>query len=461
MSIARHRGAPAAAVIGIVALLLALTTPVRGQVAENKTFTVAVTDVYAGDTGATIKLTLANTAETPQDIGSANVTVPDDYVVKEVLDQNGQQAVDDPQLIELRNLSIVPGARQTFTISVDVKPCIEPEPLDPFTVAAKQSNTFKGTGNDFTLEEEPSDLVAGIGGACRVAFTGEPEDAERDAAITTVAYDDDGAPITVEIRDASPDPERASYSRDTVRLTATNPDVSNEPFEPGGTSSATASGGEATFAPGPELSVSAFEYTLTASADYDGDGEPDAATTSASFDIVDAAVQCAAGQRCAPATAERGDQEVTATFGAGPTDVTVVVSLGAADAPEFSCDGTGAALLPGQFLAVGDEAVEDDEASRRFGQVTFLIPDAARPLKQYGLCWAAPYSFPTADGGLARLSEADKPGTGEDLYVGELADCPKRGEPVRPCISDRIVNRAASEVTIVVKADSRDPWMRG
>lgn len=434
-------------IVTLIGLLAALTTPVRGQVAENKTFTLDVTDeLFAGDANADIIITITNTSDN-QNLGSANVTVPDPFVV---VAAPADTDATTTAVLELRELAIAPGGSRSFVVTVDVKTCT-PATSGPFQAVAKQSNTFLGTGNHFFLDSTNSDLTVGIVGTCDLAFVAQPGDAERGATITSVDYDPTGAPITVRVVDAG-GTETATHSTATVGLLAANPDVQAPLF--GGTTSATAVEGLATFAPGPTLAPSAFDYTLAASADFDHDGATDATVISAPLDIVDDQVDCPAGQPCAaPATATRNGQQATAAFGPGPTSTSLVVSLGAADVPDFTCDGVPESRATAQYFFVGGDA------GTRQGTLSLAIPNASQPVNAYEVCWAASYPFDT-DGGGRSSEQGTTPDGAKALNVGVLPDCARRGTPARPCVSDRTLNQPDSTVTIVIEADGRDPWAR-
>lgn len=452
-------------IVVLLGLLAALTTPVGGQVEENKSFTVDVNDdVVAGDADAVITVTITNTSK-HQRLGSANVTVPQPFVVVAAPD-DGDPATTD--VLELRNLRIAPGGSRDFDVTVGVQTCA-PQTSDPFTVAAKQSNAFRGEGNDFFLDAAGSDLTAEIVGTCSLEFVAEPGDAERDATITSVDYDPTGPPVTVRIVDAGGS-DTATHSTTTVNLTARNPNVLTPLLD--GTTSAAAVDGVATFAPGPTLSPSAFDYTLEASADFDADSSTDATVASEPLDIVDDQVVCEADQSC-EATVARDGQRVTAAFGPDPPETapatSLIVSLGAGDVPDFTCEGVAGDRAVAQYFFVGGDA------SMRTGTLSLTFPAGPdepadhhhhwtshhrdRPRTAYDICWAASYEFAT-DGNGQSSEQGTTPDGQKPLNVGVLPDCAKYGAPTRPCVSDRTVNQRDKTVTIVIAVDGRDPWAR-
>lgn len=449
----RHGGHLVLIVTAVLVVLAWPATPVSGQVAEHKTFTVDVTyAVPAGDADAVLTVTLQNTSSN-QSLGSANVEVPAPFAVVAAPRDTDPSTTS---VLELRELGLAPGDATDVAVTVDVQRCT-PGTSAAFDAVAKQSNTFNGSGNDFFLDADASHLTVQVTGTCGLAFVAQAGDAEvAPTTITRVDFDPAGDPISVEVRDAA-DTGRATHATPAVELSAANPGVDpgqDGPIVLGGTTSSTAVDGFATFAPGPTLSPSAFDYTLTAAADLDGDGPSDATTTGAPFDIVDDQVACPPGEPCAaPASATRDGQRVTASFGAGAEPASLVVSLGAADVPAFTCSDVPGDRATAQYLFVGGDAGD------RTGTLTLTIPDASQPLKTYEVCWAAPYPF-TTDGGGQSSAQGIKPGGDAALHVGTLPDCARHQAPARPCVGERSLDRRTATATIVIKADGRDPWAR-
>ena len=317
-------------------------------VTANKTLTVAVTgttgaapNVWAGDVDAALSVTIVNTSSS-QTLGSVNLTVPAPYTLVTA----PADTVPGGPVVELRNLSLAPRSSTVVELVVGVDQCTSGSPA-PFAVTAKQSNDYNGVGNDFTLVQ-PSDLQVDVVGTCTLAWLAEPADAERGATITSEAWNPNGAPLVVEVRDGGL-VDRATLAIGTVALAATNAGVASPMF--GGTTSATIAAGLATFAPGPTLAPSAFDYVLTASStNLTGTGP------SAPFDIVDEQVNCPAGGSCqGSASVSSGQFSVSATFGSGVQDTDLTVSLNAADIPSFACAGYARNDLPvAQFVFTND-----------------------------------------------------------------------------------------------------------
>jgi hypothetical protein len=334
-----------------------------------------------------------------------------------------------------------------IALTVDVRTCGSAS--GTFTLTAKQSNDYNGTGNDFFLDST-ADLEVATTGTCKLGFVAQPADAETNATITSVDYVPSAAAVSVEARDAGGTGRiGASTTIPAIVLgLVANPGATSLI----GTISATHVAGLATFA--PKLAVSASGYSLTATSTG-----LDAAPTSSSFDIVDDQVNCPAGSPCTgPATASKNGQSLTANFGTGSTPTNLLLSLGAADAPTFEC--TDYPRLSGTL--VSQYSFTNNGGNDRVGTFTVSFPDAARPLNNYEVCWNAPYDFMTDSGQLAsvHLDVGDgtfKPGTTQPLFVGTLPDCPKKGT-LLPCVASRAYQRSTSSVVITVRADGRDPW---
>jgi hypothetical protein len=413
-------------------------------VSQNKVFTIdvdgstvgAAPNAWAGDVDATLSVTITNTSPS-QSLGSVNLTVPAPYS----LISSPSDTVPGGPIVELRNLGLAPGGSVIATLVVAVDQCTSGS-TGAFTVSAKQSNDYNGTGNNFTMAQ-PSDLQVDVAGTCSLVWSAPPSDAERGATITSEAWNPNGAAIAVAVLDAG-GVDQATRATGTVALTAFNASVASPAL--GGTTSAAITGGLATFAPGPTLSPSAFDYAFDAdsagligiehSADFD-------------FDIVDQAVSCPGNSPCnGAATASSGQYSVSAQFGAGATPTHLTVSLDAADSPSFECAG-----YPRGDKPVSQFVFTADAGNDRVGTFTTSFP-GANPVSAYEVCWAAPYQFLTESGAQATIG-ATKPSTGEALYVGLLPDCARRGEPARPCVSRSI---QSGVVTITVFATGQDPW---
>ncbi|MEO8693278.1 MAG: hypothetical protein ABI658_07155 [Acidimicrobiales bacterium] len=447
-----------ASIIAVGALTAVSAVPADAAASDNKTYTVDIDGadadvapaVWAGDQDATITATITNTGPS-QSLGSVNLTVPAPFSLVSA----PADAVPGGPIVELRNLALAPGASVTVIMRVDVRSCYAAS--GTFTITAKQSNDYNGTGNDFFLAPTADRVVATSTQTCQLRFAAPPRDAERTATITSVAYQPTAAAVSVEVLDAT-GTARIGGSTPLTAPIVLGLDANPGATSLGGVSSSPPNGGipplpasVATFA--PTLGVSAFGYSLTATSTG-----LVAAPTSASFNIVDDQVNCPANTTCTSSPPPKNGQSVTVSFGAGDTNTNLLVSLDAKDAPNFTCPDypRPSGSVVSQFVFTGDGG--DD----RVGTFTVSIPESSRPLNSFEVCWAAPYQFQTDAGTQATIQAGVvKPVTGEPLYVGTLPDCPKKGT-LLPCVASRTFKKATSTtpalVVLSVTTKGLDPW---
>jgi hypothetical protein len=437
-----------AAVMATGLLLAGTATAAHAGVEDNKTYTVDIDgtvgtagDVWAGDADATITIRIRNTS-LHQSLGSVNVTVPAPLVLL----PSAADAEPGGPVLELRSLAIAPGATTTVTVAVDVRTCAPATPA-AFAVSAKQSNKFNGQGNDFYLSAS-ADRQVNVTGTCSLAFVGQPQDAEKNTAITTVDFTPTAAPVTVEVRDAG-GTGRATHSTASITLAGFRGTTAQAL---GGTTSANAVAGLASFGPGPTAPVSSSDYTLRAQS-----AGLVTSAASARFAIVDDRAACPAQAACEQASSAANGSTVSASFGPGSTTTNLLLSIGAADAPNFSCAGypRTAGLEVSQFT------FSDDAGGDRVGTMTATIPNAWRHLDSYKVCWAAPYAFKTESGAPAAIQPGVfKPGTTTPLRVGLLPDCPHHsyGAKGTPCIESRSFDKKTKTLALTVRATGDDPW---
>ena len=148
----------------------------------------------AGTTG-TVRATYTN-INTQQQLGSSNLVVPAGLQV--VSASPSSKATVSGNTVQLRNLNLAGGASTTITMQVaagcSAANYVWPAPL------TKQANNFNGPpGNDLNLDAASSDLRTVVSGSCTLHFVNQPANARIAQAITSVAYDPSGAPITVEV----------------------------------------------------------------------------------------------------------------------------------------------------------------------------------------------------------------------------------------------------------------------
>ena len=106
------------------------------------------TQLTLGTTGL-MKLTIMNDLDSNQTLGSANLDAPAGFSIGTVGESSlGSASTSTATQVQLRNLNLPKG--QSVTVEFDVTASTCGNDLQ-WTLAAKQSNNFLGTGNDFNL----------------------------------------------------------------------------------------------------------------------------------------------------------------------------------------------------------------------------------------------------------------------------------------------------------------------
>lgn len=263
--------------LSLALLAAALAAPaIAEDVAEGKLYTATVSpDVcVTADDPQTFTITLTNTSTTPQQLGSANIDIPDAFSVATEpeptleLDPKPRLKRNDPKptvelvgnQLQLRNLS----AGQGVAVSATFTATPSAASTHAFVTAAKQANDFNGTGNDLTLVGGDPVVSAG---SCSLEFLTEPGDAVVGTAIPGA---DGAAAPQVRIVDGDT-PVKLLGVEIEVTLTE-NPTAA----ELSGTDTVTTdASGVATFG-NLKIDTSGEGYTLDASATSIGSTESDA-----------------------------------------------------------------------------------------------------------------------------------------------------------------------------------------
>jgi hypothetical protein len=423
----------------IIAAVALLATPLLPgtAAAEVKPYSVVLSpsSVAAGQE-AVIAATIENRSD-QQALGSMNLTAPPAFTVRAASLPGGSAGSASVQggELQLRDLSLPPGAALTVSITVDVG-C--GAGAYAWSVRAKQANRFNGSpGNDFELVSAPESLVTTVTGACALRFAAQPQDARVGERLSAVDFDPAGPPIAVELVDGSG--QRVTSSSPAISLTL----ASLTGFGTlGGTSSVTGTAGLAGFG---DLSVSAAgTYRLQATAPG---AQP---ATSAIFTVQQVAIQCFEDVDCAGSLdASRSRVDASAFAGPGADAGFLQLSFNTGFKPdcagydEYSSDWA---------LVLGPD---------RQKRVTYTIdkrvmnasPNTGASFLQ--MCFAAPYPFATRTG--APPAEADVDGDGHsDWYYATLPEC---GTP--PCVAARNKDRAGNGVIEVrAPAGAEDPAYR-
>ncbi len=440
--------APAASAVDKSYSITAVSSP---AVPEDDAPADDAAEVWAGATPR-VGVTITNTSSNPQALGSVNVGIP-----SAITPLAGSALITSTQSpfagtvtlvgaqLQLRNLNLAPGKSVTATVLARVT-CAPSAASYPLSSAAKQSNDFNGTGNDFS----PTGTAAlDAVGACTLAFTTQPASAQREADITGDVYlpfsaTPPGAPVAVTVRDGSGAAPVSWWATPVSLALSTNPGAAALH----GTTSATPDGGVATFKstastePGPRIGVSASGYRLTASSA----GITTASAPSSAFDIVDVGKRCTSATTCTgQSSSAKSTAKVNVTAGDG--DI-LRLSLGAVGTPVPVCAGYA------PTTDVLDFDVTTPAGTSTGGQRTVLFTlfsaYVTKPANKYDACFQSTLPF-TTKSGLPAV-----PGGG--YYTGLLPDC-ARTAPVAPCevASDRT---RAGDIVMTLIAPPGDPRAR-
>jgi hypothetical protein len=331
------------------------------------------------------------------------------------------------------NLSLAPSATTALTLSA-VAPC--GSGTYQWGIAAKQSNNFSGTGNDFQLDPASAGNLSGtLAGACSLAFTGDgqPTDTAVNAVITSAV-----GPVKVEVLDGSGQLATGSTAAVTV-ATGSNPGGGSL----SGTLTVSASGGVASFSD-LRIDQAGDGYTLTATS------PGISPVTSGSFDILGPGQSCTQSCTVSSSTGTT-TATVTVTSPVPPGDF-LKVAVGGID---YVCVGTyqrvsdpvsfdvfspsGVALQTAQFtvtLEIGKTAVL---ASGRTGAA------------QWQICYASTQQF-TAQPGTSGTAVIG----GVTYNTGLLPNC--SNTQGAPCVQARHKDMAGDVIVTFLASGDPAGW---
>ena len=430
------------AVVGIIAGLL-ISGPLAGATPTYKFYTSAAgpSPIYVGAT-TTITTTLANSANSNQPFGSAELTIGSlpSSAVTNIGVPSGWSATfasTNPAIILLtstNSASILPGHSLVVTFSLTPTTAAS----IPIATVVKQSNDFSGTGNNFNNSgHDPVIQVIPV----TIAFQQEPSDVATD---TTSPNHFMCPPVSVLV------------TAGTVPVAGISVTITNGgPNDPGlhfGANAVTAAGvtrtsdsnGLATFGAadcssgftGTNLGAS---YTLSANS-----SAASGAITSSTFAVVQSIVSCSAGATCNSGNLNSPTNGTSGTINSD-TFGTPGKLLGSFGQGGLSCDNqvTTSAVTadPLDFQSIGT-AVS--------GIVTLTFPKAVvnnlanngTPLMQ--VCAGASASFPgSTDLGAGVTPE----------FQGLVANCTTgyTGVPNNICVLSRSKNAANETIQLFVQ----------
>jgi hypothetical protein len=395
---------------------------------------VAPSSVPAG-AQTTLTATLKNLSSYDK-LGSADIAVPAALTGVSVADPPGYAtATLSGGVIKIRDAKLAPGSSLAIAITATA-PC--GAGTLAWSATAKSEPFFFLPGSALTLDLAASHLTTTVTGACALRFVAghTPGDARVGQAITASPYAPSGPAVQVEVIDGGGSRVTSSTATITVAL---GPSAGSGALS--GTTTATASGGVASFA---NLSISApGTYSLTASS------SGLASATSSSFHIDQVAVPCIEDVTCT-ATLANGQTtfDVTAPANAAADAGFLVISNGTS--PAIDCANYN------ELTATATTIVGPDRTKTVTATIDRHVMSAQhRSWSSVQMCFGAPYPFTPRPG--ASLHSLDTNGDGAaDFYYALLPDC-----GTAPCVAKRKQNEDCDAV-IVTKAPggSQDPAYR-
>jgi hypothetical protein len=399
-----------------IALALAVAAVVATSAsAAGKPYTVVLSPASVSSGSVTITATLTNRTGTQQ-LGSANLTAPSQFTVTQATLGGPGTATIAGKVVQLRNLSLAPGASRSVTLQVDTSAAACSAGSFAWTVLAKQANDFNGPpGNNLDLDTQNSALTTTVTGGCGLRFFTPPADANPGQTITGTAFNPSGPPVAVEVVDGAGN--RVTTATPTVTMA-----LDGGPGSLSGTKIVQAANGLASFG---DLSINtAGTYRLVASAPGFG------SITSGSFSI---GTPCIEDIDCST-HAETAESIVDVTaFGNTRLDAGVLqLSLDTGFKPD--CVGYT------EFSSDWAQVVGPDRSKLLRYQIDKTVmnrqPNNGASFLQ--MCFAAPFPFATRPG--TPLTPVG------DMFVGLLPDC-----GVEPCVDSRSKTKAGDGV-ITAKA---------
>jgi hypothetical protein len=440
------------AALGAV-LLAMLSMTASAKAAPTKPFSMAFSanPVPAGvsipggmPAGVTIpgfRVTLRNDTKT-QLLGSANLTVPAGFTLASAptLDR-GSLIAPVGDTLQLRGLDVQPGGSVTLTVDLRL-PCVSG--TYAWAVQAKQSNDYKGTGNDLTPPTAAS-LRNVVTGACALRFVAgaQPAGAGKTKQIRADAFQPASTNLVqVEAVDgrAPALAERLGWFGGAIALTLGETTYPGQLVQAGPVA---ATAGVSAFS---DVSITeAGFYTLHASTTASGFAAGDPRADSDEFPIVDVVSECNA-VKC---SASLGATTITGAPGTG-TGV-VVLSQNVGPDPISICAG----YTPPVTDVWYEFAVTAARAKTIVINYTRADMRGLRNAAALEVCFATPGPvFTVKGGGSATPFDYDDNGTLEG-FAGLLPDCPL---PSGPCVTDRgPLPGGGAYIEFFVPADLGDP----
>ena len=388
--------------------------------------TVAAQSVAAG-VSQSFTVTVTNEATT-QTLGSVQVTAPAGFVVTGA---SGGTASHTSTSALFLNLAL--GHGQSVALTVDASaPCRGG--ASGWSVLAKQSNQFNGSGNDF-VTDPASSLAATVTGSCILKFLNQPNGTAVGMPITT-QVGGTGSPVSVEVLDGNGALLTSSIAAVTVAI-GSNPG----PGTLSGTTTVSASGGVATF-PGLSINQAGSGYTLAATSPG-----ITPAPQSRFFDIWGALQSCS-GPQCSGSSSSKTTTGTVTTSSAASGEF-LGVGLGGVT---FTCGGSYQPVSdPLSFDVLSQSGAADSSALFTVVlEVSKQVVQSSHPgASTWQICFGSDVPFTALPGTSGTFSIG--PVT---YYTGLLPDC-NNTETNAPCVLARNKDNAGNEiVTFLATGDA-------
>jgi hypothetical protein len=380
--------------------------------------TVAPQSVAAGVSQA-FTVTVTDEATT-QTLGSVQVTAPSGFVVSGA---SGGSASHTSTSALFLNLNLRPGQSAPLTVDATA-PCSGG--ASGWSVEAKQSNQFNGSGNDFALDPASS-LAAIVSGSCSLAFANQPNGTAVGMPITT-KVGGTGDPVSVEVLDGNGNLLTSSTAAVTVAIGA-NPGSGAL----AGTSTVDASGGVGSF-PGLSINQTGSGYTLGATSPGITPAPP------SSYFNIWGALQSCSGPQCSGSSSSKTTTGTVTTSSATSGEF-LGVGLGGVT---FSCRGSYQPVSdPLSFDVLSQSGVADSSAlfSVTLKLSKQQVQSSGHPgASTWQICFGSdvPFTALPATSGTATIG-------GVTYYTGLLPDC-NNADSNAPCVVSRNKDNAGNEI---------------
>ncbi len=422
-------------IAAIVVLLSLVVVPTAS--AGNKPYSVVISPGTVSSGTATMTAKFTNETS-HQRLGAANLVAPAQFTITRIV----SLSVPPPatatlvtsctasgvtgSCVQLRNLSLPPGASVTVTMTVNTSAATCGSPTAyTWGVQAKQANNFNGVGNDLDLDISRSSLTTTVScTAVALKFLTQPSHAVVGQPISP--------PVSVETVDASGNKVNSSAPI-TVAL-GNNPGGATL----GGTTTKNAVNGVATFSD-LTLNEPGVGYTLVASSPG-----LTSATSNAFNESNTTTTTCQQGESCSTSLSTSASTfQVTANPGPAST-LNESVDVGTA----LTCSNYQA-RDPNWYGFV-------ESTSDRSKLITYTINNTSPAGVQF--CFGAPYEFEMpGDENAPRGTLPD----GSSGFVGLLEHCESFPEPPEACVQSIVADGPNTVISVRIDAGLEgDPWGR-